>query len=389
MAWNEPGNNGNQRDPWGGGGGKGGDQGPPDLDEVIRSLNKKLNGLFGKGGKGGSGNGGDAGASGGVLGLLFAAIFVIWFGMGIYQVNQQELAVVLRFGKYHDTVEPGLQWNPPLIDEVTKINVTRVRSSTHNGLMLTEDENMINVELSVQYTVSNPKDFLLAVRDPELSLHHATESALRHVVGSSVMHDVLTDGRENIAIEIQARLQNYLNDYSTGIQVAKVNVEETRPPREVQAAFDDVIKAREDEQRVKNEAEAYANGIVPEARGMAQRLIEEANAYKQSVIAQAQGQAARFEALLTEYKLAPEVTRERLYIEAIEAVMTNSSKVMVDVEGGNNMMYLPLDRIVGQSSGGGPTNRDFDSYQSNTNDNSSLPNSLRNNNNDSRRRESR
>lgn len=386
MAWNEPGNNGNQRDPWGGGG-NGGDQGPPDLDEVIRSLNKKLNGLFGKGGSGG-GNGGNAGASSGVLGLLFGAIFVIWFGMGIYQVNQQELAVVLRFGKYHDTVEPGLQWNPPLIDEVTKINVTRVRSSTHSGLMLTEDENMINVELSVQYTVSNPKDFLLAVRDPELSLHHATESALRHVVGSSVMHDVLTDGRENIAIEIQARLQNYLNDYTTGIQVAKVNVEETRPPREVQAAFDDVIKAREDEQRVKNEAEAYANGIVPEARGMAQRLIEEANAYKQSVIAQAQGQAARFEALLAEYKRAPAVTRERLYIEAIESVMSNSSKVMVDVEGGNNMMYLPLDKIVGSSTGAA-TNRDNNSYQPSTNNASTLPNSLRTNNNDSRRRESR
>jgi membrane protease subunit HflK len=383
MAWNEPGNNGNQRDPWGGGGG---DQGPPDLDEVIRSLNKKLNGLFGKGGKGGAGNGDNAGGSS-VLGLLLGAVFVIWFGMGIYQVNQQELAVVLRFGKYHETVEPGLQWNPPLIDEVSKINVTRVRSSTHSGLMLTEDENMISVELSVQYTVSNPKDFLLAVRDPELSLHHATESALRHVVGSSAMHDVLTDGRENIAIEIQARLQNYLNDYTTGIQVAKVNVEETRPPREVQAAFDDVIKAREDEQRVKNEAEAYANGIVPEARGMAQRLIEEASAYKQSVIAQAQGQAARFEALLAEYKRAPEVTRERLYIEAIESVMTNSSKVMVDVEGGNNMMYLPLDKIIGSSNASG---RDgAETYQPTTNSSSTLPSSIRTNNNDSRRRESR
>ncbi|MEY3017291.1 MAG: rane protease subunit HflK, partial [Pseudomonadota bacterium] len=275
----------------------------------------------------------------------------------------------------------------PLIDEVSKINVTRVRSSTHSGLMLTEDENMISVELSVQYTVSNPKDFLLAVRDPELSLHHATESALRHVVGSSAMHDVLTDGRENIAIEIQARLQNYLNDYTTGIQVAKVNVEETRPPREVQAAFDDVIKAREDEQRVKNEAEAYANGIVPEARGMAQRLIEEASAYKQSVIAQAQGQAARFEALLAEYKRAPEVTRERLYIEAIESVMTNSSKVMVDVEGGNNMMYLPLDKIIGSSNASG---RDgAETYQPTTNSSSTLPSSIRTNNNDSRRRESR
>jgi membrane protease subunit HflK len=344
MAWNEPGNNGNQRDPWGGGG----DQGPPDLDELMRSINKKLNGLFGSsGGKGGSSSGNSG--SGSILGLLLLAILVIWFGLGIYQVNQQERAVVLRFGKFYDTVDPGLQWNPPLIDEVFKVNVTRVRSSTHNGLMLTEDENIVNVDLSVQYTVGDSRDFLLAVRDPELSLNHAAESALRHVVGSSDMHSVLTDGRENISVEIQARLQTYLDNYKTGIQVVKVNIEETRPPREVQAAFDDVIKAREDEQRVKNEAEAYANGIVPEARGTAQRLIEEANAYKQSVVAQAMGQAARFEKLLAEYKRAPKVTRERLYIESLESVMSNSSKVMVDVEGGNNMMYLPLDKIVSQS----------------------------------------
>ncbi len=344
MAWNEPGNNGNQRDPWGGGG----DQGPPDLDELMRSINKKLNGLFGSsGGKGGSSSGNSG--SGSILGLLLLAILVIWFGLGIYQVNQQERAVVLRFGKFYDTVDPGLQWNPPLIDEVCKVNVTRVRSSTHNGLMLTEDENIVNVDLSVQYTVGDSRDFLLAVRDPELSLNHAAESALRHVVGSSDMHSVLTDGRENISVEIQARLQTYLDNYKTGIQVVKVNIEETRPPREVQAAFDDVIKAREDEQRVKNEAEAYANGIVPEARGTAQRLIEEANAYKQSVVAQAMGQAARFEKLLAEYKRAPKVTRERLYIESLESVMSNSSKVMVDVEGGNNMMYLPLDKIVSQS----------------------------------------
>jgi len=346
MAWNEPGNNGNQRDPWGGGG----DQGPPDLDELIRSINKKLNGLFGGGAKNGGGSTAGSGGSGGVLGLLMLAVLVVWFGLGIYQINQQERGVVLRFGKFYDTVDPGLQWNPPLIDEVYKVNVTRVRSSTHTGLMLTEDENIVNVELSVQYTVNDPRSFLLAVRDPELSLDHAAESALRHVVGSSDMHSVLTDGRENISIEIQARLQNYLDNYNTGIQVVKVNIEETRPPREVQAAFDDVIKAREDEQRVKNEAEAYANGIVPEARGTAQRLIEEASAYKQSVVAQAQGQAARFEKLLAEYKRAPQVTRERLYIESIESVMSNSSKVMVDVEGGNNMMYLPLDKIVNQSS---------------------------------------
>lgn len=381
MAWNEPGNNGKQRDPWGGGG----DQGPPDLDELMRSLNKKLNGLFG-GGKG-TGGSSDNNGSGGVLGLLLLAVVVIWFGLGIYQVNQQERAVVLRFGEYADTVEPGLQWNPPLIDEVYKVNVTRVRSSTHNGLMLTEDENIVNVELSVQYTVNDPRNFLLAVRDPELSLNHAAESALRHVVGSSEMHSVLTDGRENIAVEIQDRLQLYLNNYNTGIQVVKVNVEETRPPREVQAAFDDVIKAREDEQRVKNEAEAYANGIVPEARGTAQRLIEEANAYKQSVVAQAEGQAARFEKLLAEYKRAPQVTRERLYIESIESVMSNSSKVMVDVEGGNNMMYLPLDKIIGQQSA--TSNNYGVTAPSVSNNGSSMSGNVNSTVNDNRRRESR
>jgi membrane protease subunit HflK len=381
MAWNEPGNNGNQRDPWGGGG----DQGPPDLDELMRSLNKKLNGLFG-GGKGSSSGSGDSG-SGGVLGLLLLAVVVIWFGLGIYQVNQQERAVVLRFGEYSETVEPGLQWNPPLIDEVYKVNVTRVRSSTHSGLMLTEDENIVNVELSVQYTVNDPRNFLLAVRDPELSLNHAAESALRHVVGSSDMHSVLTDGRENIAVEIQDRLQNYLNSYSTGIQVVKINVEETRPPREVQAAFDDVIKAREDEQRVKNEAEAYANGIVPEARGTAQRLIEEANAYKQSVVAQAEGQASRFEKLLAEYKRAPQVTRERLYIESMESVMSNSSKVMVDVEGGNNMLYLPLDKIMGQQSTS--TNSYGISAPAVNTNSSSVNDRINSTLNDNRRRESR
>lgn len=341
MAWNEPGGNGNKpRDPWGGG-----DQGPPDLDELFGKLQKRLGGIFGGGGGGGKGSG-NVGSS---LVFLLAAVTLIWGLFGIYQVDEQERAVVLRFGKFNNISGPGLRWNPPLIDVVKKVNVTKVRASSHNGLMLTEDENIVAVDLSVQYTVSDPKKFHLDVRDPERSLIHAKESALRHVVGSSEMHDVLTDGREQIAIEVQARLQQYLDDYSTGISVTKVNIEETQPPREVQAAFDDVIKAREDEVRLKNEAESYANGIIPESRGLAQRMIEEANAYKQQVIAQAQGETERFEKLLVQYKAAPEVTRERLYLDAVQSVMSNSSKVMVDVEGGNNMMYLPLDKIVGQN----------------------------------------
>jgi membrane protease subunit HflK len=239
-----------------------------------------------------------------------------------------------------------------MIDLVTKVNVTKVRLHSSKGMMLTEDLNIIEVNVSVQYSINDAEDFVLRVRDPERSLAQATDSALRHVVGSTAMHEVLTEGREQIAIEGHARIQQYLDIYQTGIKLEKVNVEDTNPPREVQAAFDDVNKAREDEERLKNEAEAYSNGIIPEARGKAQRVIEEANAYREQVIAQSTGEAKRFEQLLTEYKKAPRVTRERLYLDAIQEVMANSSKVMIDVEGGNNMMYLPLDKMVGTSAQG-------------------------------------
>jgi membrane protease subunit HflK len=246
-------------------------------------------------------------------------------------------------------VDAGLHWNPPLIDSVTTVNVTKVRLHSSRGLMLTEDLNIVEVNLSVQYRISDAKDFVLQVRDPERSLTQATESALRHVVGSTAMHEVLTEGREKVAQEVRTRIQDYLNSYETGIQLETVNVEDTNPPREVQAAFDDVNKAREDEERLKNEAEAYSNGIIPEARGKAQRMIEEANAYREQVVAQAEGEAQRFEQLLTEYQKAPRVTRDRLYLDAVQEVMANSSKVMIDVEGGNNMLYLPLDKIVNSS----------------------------------------
>lgn len=343
MAWNEPG--GNNQDPWGGK--RGNNDGPPDLDEALKKFQEKINGIFGSG----SGSSGpDMSFNGKSLVGLLLLLAVIYAAFGFYQVNEQERAVVLRFGLYSETKQPGLRWNPPLIDTVEKVNVTKVRLQSTKGVMLTEDLNIVEVDLSVQYLISDAESFALKVRAPESTLAEAADSALRHVVGSTEMHEVLTEGRARLAIDVQQRLQNYMDSYHTGIQVTTINIEGTQPPREVQASFDDVNKAREDEERLKNEAEAYANGIIPEARGQAQRVIEEANAYKAQVVAQAEGEAKRFEALLAEYQKAPQVTRDRLYLDAVQEVMTNSSKVMVDVKGGNNMMYLPLDKIIGQSS---------------------------------------
>jgi len=351
MAWNEPGGGNNKpKDPWGGGD----QQGPPDLDEALKKLQEKLGGMFGgRGarGTGGASGGSSGGFSGSLIGVLIAVALVVWGLMGFYQVDQQERAVVLRFGKYLETVQPGLQWNPPLIDEVINVNTTKVRAVSFREIMLTQDENIVEVKLSVQYVINDPTRFVLEVRDPENSLQHASQSALRHVVGGTTMDMVLTGGRAQIAVEVNERLQEYLDLYKTGILVSKVTVDESKPPSQVQAAFDDVIKAREDEERVKNEAQAYANGIVPEARGGAQRVLEEALAYQEQVIANAEGEAQRFTKLLTEYQKAPEVTRERLYLGAVQSVLSNNNKVLVDVEGGNNMMYLPLDKLGTQSPG--------------------------------------
>lgn len=358
MAWNEPGGNkDNNRDPWGGGNNDGRkDQGPPDLDEALKKFNDRLTGILGgkKGGGANGGGGGNNGGSGnagyGILGLILVVAAAVWAVSGFYRVDQSEQAVVLRFGKYHETLGAGLNWNPSLIDTVSTVNVTKVRSLSRRALMLTEDENIVQVNLSVQYRVTSPREYLLNVRNPEQSLENATESALRHEVGSSEMTDILTDGREALAQRVRARLQQYLDRYGVGLEVRSVNVESTAAPDEVQAAFDDVIKAREDEQRVKNQAESYANGVIPEARGKAQRMIEEANGYKEEVIARADGEADRFSKMLIEYKKAPDVTRERLYLQTMEEVMANSSKVLIDVKGGNNMMYIPLDKITGNAS---------------------------------------
>lgn len=344
MAWNEP---GKDKDPWGGRGG-GNNDGPPDLDEAFRKLQEKLNGIFGGGGSSGKSSGGSN------LGPLFAIVglvaLVFYFGAGFYQVDAKERAVVLKFGAFSEIKTEGLNWNAPLITDVYIVNVTGERQYPSRGLMLTEDESIVELPITVQYNVSDVKAYVLNVRDPETSLRHATDSAVRHVIGSTELNQVLSEGRQAIAAEVKQRLQRYMDSYGAGIQVINVNIQEARPPEEVRSAFDDVIKAKEDEARLKNQAQAYANGIIPEARGRAQRMLEEAEAYKAEVVARAEGESDRFESLLAEYKRAPEVTRQRLYLETMETVMTNSSKVMVDVAGGNNMLYLPLDRMGNRSS---------------------------------------
>jgi len=348
MSWNEPGGGNNRpRDPWGGN-----DQGPPDLDEALKKLQQRLSGLFGGRGGGGSGGGNASGRmSGALLGVIAAGAITVWALMGFYQLDEQERAIVLRFGEYAGTNQPGLQWNPPLIDEVIVVNTTKIRAAQVREVMLTQDENIVEVTMSLQYLIDNPENFVLKVRDPEVSLQHAAQSALRHVVGDSTMDLVLTEGRAAIAADVRERLQTYLDNYTTGIRISKINIDEGKPPAQVQGAFDDVIKAREDEERVKNEAQSYANGIVPEARGRGQRVLEEANAYQQQVMAQAEGEASRFSQLLEEYRKAPQVTRDRLYLDAMQTVMSNTNKVLVDVDGGNNVMYLPLDKLARPSGG--------------------------------------
>ena len=334
MSWN--GNN--DKDPWGR------NDGPPDIDEAIKKFKKRINSLFG-----GSSDNSPPGFTKKNIFVGFILVVLLWTALGIYQVEQAERSVVLRLGEYLETKGPGLRWNPPIIDSWSIIDVVRVRPHRHDALMLTKDENIVDVTISVQYQITDPEKYVMDIRNPDDSLAQATESALRHVVGSSIMDDALTTGREQIAQMTKIRLQEYLDRYVTGLQVVIVNIEDSSPPDQVQAAFDDVIKAREDEVRVRNEAETYANGLVPEARGEAQRMIQDAEAYKAQVIAEAQGDATRFNLLLSEYQKAPDVTRNRLYLEAVQNVMSNSTKVMVDVEGGNNILYLPLDKIARQS----------------------------------------
>lgn len=353
MAWNEPGGNRNDNDPWGNGGGRrGNDQGPPDLDEALKKGLDKLNKMLGGkgsrsgGGGGGQSSGGSAGGYGAILAL--AAILVVGYVIyqSFYTVDEQERAVVLRFGEYSRTEDPGLRFKVPLIDDVYKVRFTSVRTAESQGQMLTQDENLVSVDLQVQYRVSNARDYVLNVRDSNEALAFATDSALRHEVGNATMDQVLTEGRAELARNVERRLQAFLEDYGAGLQIIRVNVESTQPPEPVQDAFREVQRAREDEQRLIEEAETYRNKVVPEARGQAKRMTEEALAYKSRVVETAQGETARYLDLLSAYNTAPAVTRERMYLQAIENVMSNTSKVYVDTKSSNNMMYLPLDKLA-------------------------------------------
>ncbi|MCA6064767.1 FtsH protease activity modulator HflK [Thalassolituus marinus] len=350
MAWNEPGGKGNPNDPWGnnnrGNNNRGGGNQPPDLDEALKQLMDKLNGLLG-GGKRNNNNGGNGGAgAGGMFGIV-GAILVVFLGFqSVYTLDEQERGVVLRLGKYLKTENPGLRFKIPLVDQVIPVKTTQVRTAEIKERMLTEDENIVEVELEVQYRVTDPVSYALRIEQPERTLTAAAESALRHEVGSAAMDPILTTGRPELADKVQIRLQDYLERYQTGMVISQLNIKDSRPPSQVKAAFDDVQKAKNDKETLTNQAEAYANSIVPESRGKAQRQLEEASAYKERVIARAEGEASRFSQLYQEYKKAPAVTRERLYIDAVSEVYSNTSKVLVDVEGGNNMMYLPLDKLV-------------------------------------------
>tara|TARA_B100000686_G_scaffold58061_1_gene62316 strand:+ start:535 stop:1668 length:1134 start_codon:yes stop_codon:yes gene_type:complete len=337
MAWNEESDNKQDKDPWG----KNGNQGPPDLDEIVKKMQKGIGGIFG--------NKPTKKGDTPVFPFLIAIILLVaWLIFDMtYLIDQQQKGVVLRFGKHVSTLDPGLNIRLPRpIEVVKKVNVGQVRSITHKASMLTQDENIVDVEVAVQWRIGSATDFLFNVFDPFPTLRQVTESAVREVIGKSELDFVLTEGRSEIAQKIQILIQDVLDDYESGIYISSVEMQPAKPPEEVKAAFDDAIKAREDEQRLVNEAEAYRNDIIPKARGSAARLREESNGYKARVIAKAEGEASRFEQLLTEYKRAPRVTRERLYLDAIESVFSNTNKVLIDNDNGNSLMYLPIDRLI-------------------------------------------
>lgn len=339
MAWNEPGGNG--KDPWG----NRRSDGPPDLDEWFKNLQNKLSGLFG----GGSGGGRSGGSFS--VGFGFAAVIalLIWGIVGVYIVDEGERGVVLLFGKYVDTTTAGPHWYPPIIQTVEKVAVSEVRQTNGTAQVLTGDENIVQVFYTIQYNVKSARDYLFNTNDPDNTIRLAGESAFREIVGKKTLDYIITEGRKEMPILVKALLQENLDLYGTGLDVNRVTLNDAKAPTEVQEAFDDATKAREDKESYINEAKAYRNDIIPKARGDAQQLIEQAKAYKVSRIKSAEGEAERFTKLLIEYERAPRVTRERLYLETIEDVLANSGKVVVDVEGGNNLMYLPLDKIMSRS----------------------------------------
>lgn len=355
MSWNEPGGD-NNKDPWSG---RNDRNNPPDLDEVIRSLQDKLGGIFG------GGSNGDTSSSGApmkTVGIAAAVALALWGASGFYTVDAGTRGVVTRFGAYVNTTQPGLNWHIPApIEQVQVINVEQQRfievgyrsgggqatgSVPKEAMMLTKDENIVDVRLAVQYQVKDAKDYVFNVLDPASTLKQVTESVERGAIGRSDMDFVLGEGRSEIVLAIKSEVQSVMDAYKSGILVTSVNLQDAQAPDQVQGAFDDAVKAREDKQRLINEAEAYSNDVIPKARGAASRIIQEAEGYKVKVIAQATGDVSRFSQLLGEYKKAPAVTKQRMYIEAMESVLGRSNNVLVDVKGGNNIMYLPLDKLA-------------------------------------------
>lgn len=352
MAWNEPGGN-DKKDPWSGGN-RGDNQGPPDLDEILSDLQKKFSGLFGgkSGGSRTTGSGTGSGAGIGI-GLVAIVIAIMWAATGFYKIEEAERGVILRFGAHVETTGSGLHWHWPMpIETVEKVNVAERRQVPYKATVLTQDENIIDLQGSLQYKVDSAENYLFNVKDPEVSLNNAIESAIRSTVGQAKMDYIITEGRSEIAFTIQNGVQAIVDQYGTGISIIEVNIQDVNPPQPVRQSFQDVIQAREDNQRSINEAEAYRNEVLPKARGAAARILEEADAYDKEVVAKAEGEAERFIKLLAEYNKAPQVTRDRLYLDMMESVLNRSSKVMVDVKGSNNLLYLPLDKLMSRTEGG-------------------------------------
>jgi membrane protease subunit HflK len=342
-----------------------GNGGPPDLEELLRKLNAKVAALMG--GKSGSGNGGPEQPGGGLpmkgfgggLGLIAGIAALIWLGSGFYIVDASQRGVVLRFGKKVEITEPGPRWHLPFpVETVEIVNLSQVRTvevgyrdnvknkMLKESLMLTDDENIIDIQFAVQYFLSDPADYLFNNRMPDENVRQAAETAIREVVGKNKMDYVLYEGREQVAAAATKLMQEILDRYKSGILISKLTMQNAQPPEQVQAAFDDAVKAGQDRERQKNEGQAYANDVVPRAKGTAARLIQESEGYKQSVIANAEGDASRFKQILVEYEKAPGVTRERMYIDMMQQVMGNISKVMVDQKNGNSLLYLPLDKLM-------------------------------------------
>ncbi|MCX9155100.1 FtsH protease activity modulator HflK [Niveibacterium sp. 24ML] len=352
-----------------GGGDRGGNQGPPDLEEVWRDVNRRLSNLFGRQGNGDRGGDGGGGGSpsprqlGGGIGLIAGVVAALWLASGFYIVDASQRGIVLRFGKFVESTEPGLRWRMPYPLETHEIvNLTGVRTveigyrgSERNkvlneSLMLTDDENIVNIQFAVQYVLKDPKDYLFKNREPDANVVQAAESAVREIVGKSKMDFVLYEGREQIATAAAKLMQDILDRYEAGITISKVTMQNAQPPEQVQAAFDDAVKAGQDRERQKNEGQAYFNDVVPKAKGAASRLFEEASGYQSRVIANAEGDAARFKSIVAEYAKAPEVTRQRMYLDTMQQVFANTTKVMVDAKGNGNLLYLPLDKLTQATS---------------------------------------